>query len=234
MAAFTHGNLLVFLGQQPNAHFILMDQNQLSPYVEQDSFPLFYHSPGFLEGELAELVRKVLTERVDFEAGFVEELYSETTGHPFLTVNLLVSFVDWLIDQKRPLRALKLTRDDFVAFARAKLDGRSISAGSEYMFFREAISEAISEDGRRQNPWLFAVYSTLRQMALDSPHTFSCSRKDFESITSQFRIEGLGLTTDYLLATGAQANFFDIQYDTVRPKIRILGRIAGISRKRIT
>lgn len=234
MVAFTHDNLLVFLGQQPNAHHILMDQNQLSPYVEQDSFPLFSHAQGALDGEFAELVRKVLTDRVEFDSGFLDELYSETAGHPFLSVNVLISFVDWLIDQKRPLRELSLALGDFTSFADAKLDTRSVGASSEYMFFREAISEAISDSGRRQNPWLFAVYSALRQMALDSPHTFACSTRDFESIALRLGIEGLGLTVDYLLATAAQANFLDIQYDTVRPKIRALGRIAGISRKRIS
>lgn len=44
MVAFTRDNLLVFLGQQPDAHYVLMDQNQLSAYMEQDAFPLFYRS----------------------------------------------------------------------------------------------------------------------------------------------------------------------------------------------
>ena len=39
LVTFAHDNLLVFLGQQPDAYFILMDQNQLAPYVTQDSFP---------------------------------------------------------------------------------------------------------------------------------------------------------------------------------------------------
>src|SRR5205085_8822935 len=46
MVAFSQENLLVFIGQRPDAHFILMDQNQLSPYVEQDAFPLFANDPG--------------------------------------------------------------------------------------------------------------------------------------------------------------------------------------------
>src|SRR5204863_4372926 len=87
MVSFTRENLLVFLGQQPNAHFILMDQNQLSAYVQQDSFPLFQHEDGTMQGELAELVRKVLTERVSVDPSFVDGVHSETAGHPFLAVN---------------------------------------------------------------------------------------------------------------------------------------------------
>src|SRR5205807_4939514 len=125
------------------AHYVLMDQNQLSPQVEQDSFPLFYHEPGGVEGEFAELVRKVLRERAEFDAGFVDTLFAETSGHPFLTVSVLISLVDWLIEERRKLGDLRLSRDDFEVFAKSNLKSATISLKEEYAFFREAISEAI-------------------------------------------------------------------------------------------
>ena len=43
---FSHENLLVFPGQEPGKHFILMDQNQIAPYVRPEPFPLFEHASG--------------------------------------------------------------------------------------------------------------------------------------------------------------------------------------------
>ena len=100
MVGFSRDNLLVFMGQQPNAHYILMDQNQLSPYVEQDPFPLFQHNSGTTTGEFSELMRKVLTDAIRFDGSFADATYEETSGHPFLTVNVLVEFVEWLIDDQ--------------------------------------------------------------------------------------------------------------------------------------
>ena len=67
MVGFSRENLLIFIGQRPDSHYILMDQNQLSPYVKQDPFPLFEHTKGRTATEFTELVRKVLTERVGFD-----------------------------------------------------------------------------------------------------------------------------------------------------------------------
>ena len=102
LMAFSHENLLVFLGQQPDAHFILMDQNQLAPYVDQEPFPLFEHVTGTTTGEFSELVRKIFFERIDVTGGFIDALFAETAGHPFLSVNVLCEFFDWLIEEQRP------------------------------------------------------------------------------------------------------------------------------------
>lgn len=232
MVAFTRDNLLVFIGQQPNAHFILMDQNQLSPYVEQDPFPLFHHSEGSVDGEFAELVRKILTERIAFGGDFADGVFEETSGHPFLTVQVLVAFVDWLIERGRRVRDLRLSKDDIVEFMQEKLKPRIVARSAEYAFFREAIAEAISGIGKKQNPWLYAVYSILREIVRESPEHFSISEGDVSRIVDSLGVEELGLTTDYILGTGSQANFFEAYQGLVRPKIRLLGRIAGISRGR--
>jgi len=234
MVGFAAENLLVFLGQQPNAHFILMDQNQLSPYVEQDSFPLFQRGPDIGTDEFAALVRKVLTERVELKQSFLDALYSETAGHPFLTVKVLVAMLDWLIEGRRPLRDLKLSAHDFEGFHRSKLNTRELSLSPEYVFFREAISEATGTFGRTSDPWLYCVYSIMREIALASPDSLTCSMSDVDSIAARLDVTSLGFTADYLLGTAAQANFLRVTGDNVQPKIRILGRLAGVTRGKVS
>ena len=234
MVAFSRENLLVFLGQQPNAHFILMDQNQLSAYVEQDPFPLFAHETGATHDELSELVRKVLTERTSFDAGFVDSLYRETAGHPFLTVNLLVEFVEWLIETQRPVSALQLDEGDFEAFSRKRLGSRAISMSPEYNFFRQAIRDGLTPEMRQTDPWIHGIYSCIRGLAQESAETFACSRDDFDALVDKARLEEAGMDADLLLTTGSQANFFEYDDSTVRPKIRLLARLAAVSRRRVS
>lgn len=233
MVAFTRENLLVFLGQQPNAHFILMDQNQLSPYVEQDSFPLFQHDQVGVRGELAELIRKVLTEQVSVDRSFVEGIYLETAGHPFLTVNLLIEFVEWLIERERPVSSLQLNGGDLEKFTKDKLRPKHVSLSPEYRFFREAIGEALSTEARKTTPWLHAVYSCIRGVVRASPETFMCTRADFEELVDRADLEAIGMGADLLLATGSQANFLAYDDEHVWPKIRLLSRLAAVTRGRV-
>jgi hypothetical protein len=230
MVTFTASNLLVFLGQQPNSHFILMDQNQLSPYVQQDPFPLFRHSQETLQGEFPELLRKVLTDRIGFDQTFANAIFQETAGHPFLTVNLLADLVDWLIECQRPANSLALTADDAEAFVEARLTRARISVSREYRFFREAMAEATSVVGLRHTPWLHAIYSCLREMGDDPP---GVSRTDFDSVVAQLGLEEQRLSADVVLSTGMQSNFLEYDGDVVSPKIRLLGRIAAASRPRL-
>jgi hypothetical protein len=226
MVAFSRDHLLVFLGQDPDAHFILMDQNQLSAYVEQESFPLFYHRQATTDGEFAEFVRRVFADQVTFDAGFLDALFAETAGHPFLTANCLVEFVDWLIETKRPVAALDVDEGDFAAFAAAKLTQARLSVSPEYSFFRSAVGQAVGAAGRRDTPWLHAVYSTMRNLCRAAPDAFSCSRADFSTIAATQQVDALGFGADGILRTGAQANFFTFDDESVRPRIRLLGRIA--------
>lgn len=232
MVAFTQENLLVFLGQQPNAHFVLMDQNQLSAYVEQDPFPLFRHDHT-TTSEFSELLRKVLTDRATFDATFANAVFAETRGHPFLTVNLLVELVEWLIESQRPVAALTLHGADFAEFASSRLSADRVSMSPEYAFFREAIAEATGADGRRHAPWLHAVYTCLREVARSSPEKMAASLGDFEAFARGAGIEELGLTPQAVLTTGSQANFFSFDSTSVVPAIPLLGRIAAVTRPRI-
>jgi hypothetical protein len=230
MVSFSRENLIVFLGQQPNAHFILMDQNQLSPYVQQDSFPLFTHAPEAGENEFTELLQKILSNRVGFDRSFANRVFVETAGHPYLTVNLMVEFVDWLIRVKRPSDSLSFTEKDFSLFASRMFRRESISISSEYSFFRDAaIREALSTRGKRRNPWLYAIYSVLRNIALENPESFVCSRAEYVSMVDRLGMAGMGITPDYLLTTGTEANFLSYTVRAVAPKIRLLARIAAVT-----
>ncbi len=233
LVAFTKDNLLVLLGQQPNAHFILMDQNQLSAYVEQDSFPLFQHTDGTSAGEFAELVRKILTDRIPFDGGFADALYAETAGHPFLTANVLVEVVEWLIAKERPAKGLRLRRDDFQEFATIGLTEERLRLSSEYDFFRAAVADATSLSGAQTNAWLHAVYRVLHLIAQHSPKKLKIARGDFKSLCEVARVSELGFDPDELLRSGSQANFLLYDDTSVEPKVRVLGRIAGITRPMI-
>lgn len=217
------------MGQQPNAHFILMDQNQLSAHVEQDSFPLFQHARGTTVGEFAQLLRRVLTDRIGFDGSFADSVYDETGGHPFLTVNVLVELVEWLISEERPARGMRLRSEDWLAFAHNRLSKQRLSLSTEYDFFREAVREALSGVPRR-NVWLFGIYSVLRRLAISAPDSFSVSHEEFERIVKRLKLDKHGLSSDELLRTGSQANFLSYDENVVFPKIRLLGRICATVR----
>jgi hypothetical protein len=232
MVSFSRDHLLVFLGQQPNAHYILMDQNQLSPYVEQDPFPLFSHETG-THTEFSELVSKVLTARVVTRQGFVDSVFAETGGHPYLTANVLTEFVEWLIDKRRRLGDLAVGPEDFNAFTNARLIPKHVAVSQEFQFFRQAASEALSDVGRLQTPWLHAIYVCLQEMCAGRG-PLHCSRREFARTVHDHRLHDLGFTAEALLATGRQANFLEFTPQRVWPRIRTLGRIAAVTTPMIT
>lgn len=205
-----------------------MDQNQLSPYVLQDHFPLFRASNGL--DEFAELVSKILTSRVMADEGFVQSVFAETSGHPFITVNLLIELVDWLIALKRPVGKLNMTRGDFEEFAAARLVKSVLLEAPTYQFFRDGvIGEALGGTGKQHTPWLHAVYGMLRTICLESPSSFSMSRSDFAELFRQSGYDKLGITPDYILTTARSANFLAHDGEQVTPKIRLLGRLATVA-----
>ena len=230
LVEFARDNLLVLLGQQPDAHFILMDQNQLAPYVRQDPFPLFEHDTGTRAGEFGELVGKVLTERIGCDPGFLEALHRETAGHPFLTVNVLCALVDWLIEQKRPYRGLNLGETDFTEFRGAKLKPSQMAMSIDYSFFREAIKQAMSERGYKNNRWLFTVYWVLREISRRDPESLSIPRDRLHAVMA--RIPAPGELDDpwEVLRTATQANFLQYNEEEIGVKIRMLGRLAAAIR----
>lgn len=236
LMTFSYDNLLVFLGQQPDAHFILMDQNQLAPYVRQDPFPLFEHAPETTTGEFSELVRKILGERIECTARFMDALFEETAGHPFLTANVLGEFVEWLIEKRRPQIGLRVFDSDFVEFADHKLSSDRIMLSQDYEFFRRAAAEAMSEQGHRDNSWLFTAYWALRELSNTGTGAFRIERAGFPDLMNRIPIPHGGHSWDCneVLRSASQANFLSYDDDWVRVKIRTLGRIAAAVQPRLT
>ena len=227
---FARDNLLVLLGQQPDAHFILMDQNQLAPYVRQDPFPLFEHVSGSRAGEFGQLVAKVFTERIDCDPGFLGSLHEETGGHPFLTVNVLCSLVDWLIEQKRPYRGLSLNQGDFAEFKNARLQLRHLAIGTDYDFFRRAAKEAMGSRGYDVNPWLFTVYWVLREISGGGTDDLSIRRRELAGLMERIPAPGPLPEPSEVLQSASQANFLRYDEDKVWVRIRTLGRLAAAVR----
>lgn len=228
MVRFARDNLLIFLGQQPNAHYIFMDQNQLSPYVQHDAFPLFGHDSGDSMEEFAQLVHLILTKVMDPDTSFIDAIFKETAGHPFLTVNLLADFVDWLIEKRRLVADLNLGAEDVARYAGERLTAKQVRMSRDYTFFREAVGQAMGDAGQEETPWLHAVYSSLSALVHASPESLRCSRDDFREIATRVQGEH-GIDADQLLLSASNSNFlaYDDQY--VWPRIRLLGRISSVS-----
>lgn len=227
LVEFARDNLLVFLGQQPDAHFILMDQNQLAPYVEQDPFPLFEHIEGTGASEFGRLVGKILSDRIKASPGFLDALYRETAGHPFLTANVLCVFVDWLIERQWTLRGLRLRERHFQSFHEQKHGFAQLSLYNDYSFFREAARQAMSEQGYRSNRWLYTVYWVLREIAISNRSELAVSRSDFAEVLDRIPTPGDLPDANEILRTASQANFLRVSDDQVSVKIGTLGRLAA-------
>ena len=236
LMTFSYDNLLVLLGQQPDAHFILMDQNQLAPYVQQDAFPLFEHAPRTTVGEFPELVRKILTDRIECTASFLDALFEETAGHPYLTANVLGEFVEWLIEDRRPRRGLHVRDADFTDFAHRKLNADRILLSSDYRFFRQAAAEAMSAQGYRQTPWLFTAYWALRELSNHGVGGFRVERSGFPELMARIPVPQGEPAPDCndILQSASQANFLSYDDEWVRVRIPTLGRIAAAVRPKVT
>lgn len=226
LVAFTRDNLLIFVGQRPEAHWILTDQNQLSPVLRQDPFPLFTHGPAAgTTSEFHELVQKMMSSHVGLDPDFVDLVFAETGGHPFLTGKLLVTFVNWLIANQRPAASLAPVRPElFREFTNACMGHTSIAHNEQYEMFRRAASDHLSPSNRDKEPWLHAVYSVLRNLVLSSPDTFSLSHNEFVELAER---TGDLVPPEDLLSTASRANFLVFEDGIVRPRIPLLGRIAA-------
>lgn len=233
LVEYATDNLLILLGQQPNAHFIFMDQNQLSAYVQQEPYPLFGHELGTNRGEFWELISRTFQQTLRFDPSFANAIHDETGGHPFLTVNLLRDYVDWLIAQSVIPSQIILTRGQFEEFAAARLNSRSISLCRHYEYFRSAASEALSSDGATDSPWAHATYSLVRELGLHGlGPKMAVNRSAIEGrVTSVLDAVDLsGFTCESFVASAAQSNFVEVLEDKISAKIPLLARIAAASR----
>lgn len=232
MVSFARTNLLILMGQRPDAHYIALGQNQLSPLVQQDRFPLFEHYLGGLETEFAQFVGKVLSDKLPFTSGFVDSTFAETSGHPYLTVNLLVDLCDWLISRQTPLEGLQADADLFETFTRERLTLGALQRSRHYPFFQHMLSEYLGELARKREPWLHAVATVLRRIGADHHRTFSCGLQRFREISEDVaQVAGVG--PDQLLTSAGMANFIETSGGQVSPSIRLMARLAASVQPRV-
>ena len=227
---FATENLLILLGQQPNAHFIFMDQNQLSAYVQQEPYPLFSHETGSHDSEFHELVRRTFQKTLQFDTSFVDCIYEETGGHPFLAINLLRDFVDWLIEKKVIPSHTLLTKERFREYAVHGLTLASIGRSRHYHYFMAAASEALSIEGVEHSPWIHAAYKLLRHLALNSDTGGIAMSQDIieEYVASTLSDARLSIyTSNSFLASAAESNFIELSDEQVKAKIPLLARISA-------
>lgn len=226
LVAFARRNLVVLIGQRADAHYIVMDQNQLSPYVEQDPMPLFQHGSNQQHSEFDLLLPKIVGGKQSIEPLFAAGVYAEAGGHPFLTANLLSHYYEWLIGNCIPQREslFRSTYDDFVA---GQLTHRGVRASGDYVFFRKVVREALEANSLDRTPWLFGVYSILREIGSTSAQ-LSSSVADIRAIVEQYDLEDrCGDDMDSLITAWVKSNFLVRTGDSVCPKIALLARIAA-------
>lgn len=226
MTDFAANNLLVLMGQRPDAFQILASQNQLSPHVKQHQFPLFHHVSDAPETEFTLFLRLVLSDKLPFDASFANAVFEETSGHPYLTVNMMIDFCDWLIATKHRLSSGDLAGRHFERFERDQLVSTVLKRSPHYDFFHSMIAEYLSEQARIDEPWLFAVARLLQSLA--PKRKFTMSVDSFEKLAAPMG-SAARMTAARLLMTGCQANFFQDKNGSVTPGVRLLARIAAAS-----
>ena len=105
-----------------------------------------------------------------------------------------------------------------------------MAMSGDYSFFREAIKQAVSEQGYQNNRWLFTVYWVLREISRHDPDTLSIRRDGLPDLMT--RIPAPGELDDpwEVLRTATQANFLQYNENQVGVKVRTLGRLAAAIR----
>lgn len=225
MVGFCRKNLIILMGQRPDAHFILSSQNQLSPLVRQHNFPLFEHVASGTDTEFSQFLRRVLAE-IPFKPSFADSVYQETSGHPFLTVNLMIDLCEWLIENGTMADEIELSASVFDAFSKARLTRAILERSRHYSFFRTMLADFMSAKCRKQEPWLHAIAHILHQIGRKHNRIFSCAISSYEVIAKPFGASA-GMTPDVMLTSATMANFLKVEAGQVKPAIRLMGRLAA-------
>lgn len=226
MVAFASRNLLIFMGQRPDAHLVLSAQNQLSPLVRQYNFPLFEHHAGAVDTEFTQLLRRVLQEPLPFDSSFSDVVHEETNGHPYLTVNLMVDFCDWLISTGFRPGNSPLDAAQFTNFTRDRLAAAALQRSPHYVFFHGMLAEYASERGRTREPWLSAITNVLQEITRRHPRAFACSVNSFNQIAAPYG-PLIQMTPQRFLASASMSNFLIDQGGQVKPGVRLMARLAA-------
>ncbi|MEE1878647.1 hypothetical protein V0R55_00620 [Pseudomonas soli] len=227
MVRFASKNLLIFMGQSPDAYHIFPAQNQLSPLVKQHHFPLFEHHVGAADSEFGQFLKKVLTQNLQYTSSFIDAVYAETSGHPYLTVNLMVDFCDWLTINN-VAAASSLDANRFDQFAKARLTLSVLSRSPYYPFFKYQFSGYLSDQTRKSELWLYAVARVLHQIGLKHPRALSCPIARYNELATQ-SLAGSTTTPQVLLVSGTRSNFLKHDDGHVKPAVRLMARLAACS-----
>lgn len=198
----------------------------MSPLVQQYRFPLFEHISNAGDTEFTQFLAYVLSEKLPFDASFATAIFQETSGHPYLTVNLMVDFCDWLIVNQYRLSEAQLSAQQFTHFVKDRLTPAALKRSPHYEFFHNQMAEYLSEQARADEPWLFAIANILDRFAKKHTKTFTCTFNTYEQWAATV-VVSMPMTPARLLTTGSQANFFEDEDGQVSPRIRLLSRLAG-------
>ena len=219
MTEFAQDNLLVLLGMDPTAHFIMMDENQLSAYVRRVHFPLFSHAAGGMETEFADFVSKVLTGHLRFDDSFCDRLHELTAGHPYLTVNALRDLLDWMIEDGVPVGDRGLSRDTLEGYLSEVLTDRRIRRSQHFAFFLNFTKEALGIGVPTRIPWLTAAFrvlkATSRHGALPAEQALSIVRSTSDT-----------LIADEVVESAVSSNILTYRGEQVYAAIPLLARVA--------
>ncbi|HBQ3113325.1 hypothetical protein L1C56_25280 [Klebsiella pneumoniae] len=232
MVRFSAKNLLIFMGQRPDAFYILPAQNQLSPLVKQHNFPLFEHFNGSTNSEFSQFLKKVLSPKLPFTTSFNDAVYSETSGHPYLTVNLMVDFCDWLIDNNSMNTEILLDGNIFQSFSSVRLTTAALSRSTFYQFFQSQLNSYIGGGDKKDERWLYAITKVLSQIARKHPKKLMCSLAAYNEIALQ-SVGKSEISTSMLLSTGLMSNFLKKDGGYVKPAIKLMARLAACSKMEI-
>ncbi|QQA74569.1 hypothetical protein [Pectobacterium parmentieri] len=232
MVKFSAKNLLIFMGQRPDAFYILPAQNQLSPLVKQHNFPLFEHFSGSTDSEFCQFLRKVLTLKLPFTPSFNDAVYSETSGHPYLTVNLMVDFCDWLIENNSINSDTLLDGNIFQSFSKVRLTNAALSRSTFYQFFQSQLNGYIGGGDNKDELWLYAITKVLNQIARKHPKVLSCPIARYNEIALQ-AVGKSAINPAMLLSTGLMSNFLKNDGGYVKPAIKLMARLAACSKMEI-
>ncbi len=227
MVRFASRNLLIFMGQRPDAYHIIPAQNQLSPLVKQHPFPLFEHLVGSGDSEFSQFLRKVLSQNLPFTPSFADAVFAETSGHPYLTVNLMVDFCDWLA-LNNVMSSSMLDANRFELFVKARLRLSMLSRSTFYPFFKHQFSGYLSEQTRKDELWLYAIARVLHQIGLKHPRALSCPIARYNELAAQ-SLAGSTTTPQVLLTSGVMSNFLKHDDGSIRPAVRLMARLAACS-----
>ncbi|MBA2079838.1 hypothetical protein [Rhodanobacter sp. PCA2] len=232
MLAFSQKNVLIFMGQRPDAHAIFLAQNQLTPNVREHSFPLFSHEHAAEGAEFNQFLRNVLSPRLPFTAPFADAVYQETNGHPYLTVNLMTDFCDWLIVKQAHYPGEGLQAHTYKDFARECLTVGRLARSPHYGLFQNMLAEYLGEQCCHDTPWLYAITGIVRDIAQAHPQKLRCTAMAYRGIAAKYTL-ATNIMPDRLLAQAKFANFLREHGGQVLLGIPLMGRLAASVMPRI-